>query len=174
MRTIAGIALVMAACTSTPTTDQAKTAYSALSNELVAAQIRAVTQLEAATATRGVQPLDATLTCDLGGAITFSGTLDDSAPETQTTFDLQAALSDCLDQTLDQPREEARVAGNVHWTSTVNGGDVATAMQGAIDYSDSSGAWSCELDDVVESDVTLHVAGTFCGYSMRDDLNLGY
>jgi hypothetical protein len=46
--------------------------------------------------------------------------------------------------------------------------------KGSIDYSDSTGAWSCAFDTVVENDATLHFAGTFCGYSMRDDLNLGY
>lgn len=143
----AALALVLvAACTSGTSKQDASKLYSATSSAITAAQAKAT-----ATAT-GIN-IDYTWPCDSEGSVHVVGVDDTMA----STFDLQISFSNCVSAT--------RVAldGDLHFASSPTSG----TLTGMMSFSDRTTSASCELDlQFALSGGAATYAGTVCGFDV--------
>jgi hypothetical protein len=156
--------MLIAACSSGPTKDDARAAFAATTLAMSSAQASAVSHTTAAAP--GNLTLDYSGPCELGGTVAVTGTYDSAGSGSHTDFDLDAKFSGCHDElgTLD---------GALHWTSTVDATGFTAAMTGDIDFTGPNHSASCTFD--LHASVTaasIGYSGTVCGYDVRADLSL--
>ncbi len=143
----ASLALVLvAACTSGTSKQDASKLYSATSSAITAAQAKAVAQ------TSGIN-IDYTGPCDSEGSVHVHGIEDTTAG----TFDLQLDFNNCVSLT--------RVAldGNMHFAASTTAG----TLTGMMSWSDRTTSATCDLDlrFALSGGASIY-AGTVCGYDI--------
>jgi hypothetical protein len=159
--------VVMAACTSGPSTGEAVEAWAGMDNANWWGLIGATAQARDAGAPADVIALNFNGACPDGGTVSVTGIYDNSAIATSTSFDLKTSLVRCAN-------DQGTFDGDFTWTSRVFTTGVSTTVKGDLTYQTAHEVFACNVDEWSTTDSTLHFAGTICGYDMRDDLKLGY
>ena len=157
--------LLLAACTDGPTKQESVRIFAAANTAMTTAQQKAV------DAAKGVAPivdleLDYSGPCSLGGTVSVKGNYDGEGNDEHAEFDLNASFNGCQEPT-------GTLGGSIHWKSVAGSGMFSASMDGVIDWSDSQGSASCDLDlrlDVTQTSV--HYKGSLCGYDVGE-LTLG-
>ena len=138
--------LLVSACTSGPSKDDASRLFLATTTAVQSAEQKAVTSTQAVAAP-AVRNLDYIGPCDGEGSFEVKGTVDDSA----LAFDLQTSFTNCVSVS------HVALDGSLHFSPA--------ALSGSISFSDQTTSASCDLDLQFAGTA---VSGTVCGYDVRD------
>jgi hypothetical protein len=138
--------VVVAACTSGTSKQDASKLYSATSQAITGAQAKAV------ASTTGIN-IDFNGPCESEGGYHVKGLEDMMAG----TFDLQVTFTDCVDA------NRVALDGDVHYASTTTSG----TLTGSMSFSDRTTSAMCDLDlhFALSGGMTFY-AGTVCGYDI--------
>jgi len=138
--------LLVSACTSGPSKDDASRVFLATTAAVQSAEQKAVTSTQAVAAP-AVRNLDYIGPCDGEGSFEVKGTVDDTA----LAFDLQTSFTNCVSVS------HIALDGSLHFSPT--------ALSGSIAFSDTTTSASCDLDLQFAGTA---VSGTVCGYDVKD------
>jgi hypothetical protein len=137
--------LLVSACTSGPSKDDASRLFLATTSAVQSAEQKAVTSTQAVAPT--VRNLDYVGPCDGEGSFEVRGTVDDSA----IAFELQTSFTNCVSVS------HVALDGSLHFSPS--------ALKGSISFSDTTTSASCDLDLQFAGTA---VSGTVCGYDVKD------
>lgn len=137
--------LLVSACTSGPSKDDASRLFLATTSAVQSAEQKAVTSTQAVAP--AVRNLDYVGPCESEGSFEVKGTVDD----TTAAFDLQTSFTNCV------AVSHVALDGSLHFSPS--------ALTGSISFSDSTTAASCDLDLQFAGTA---VSGHVCGYDVRD------
>ncbi len=157
--------IVLAACTSGPTKEDAARVFSATSTALASTQNKAVAQAHASKAPTALT-VDYAGSCALGGTVSMTGSYDSSGIGDHTTFDLSTAVTGCKDLA-------GQLDGSIHWTSDATPTGFAAALDGTITFVGSNTSATCDFNmNLALTAVSVSYTGSLCGYDAQAELHL--
>lgn len=163
MRTLLPFVL-LAACTSGPSKQDAARVFASATTSMATAQSRAVSAAHGAAALVAPAALNLQYSgsCTNGGTVAVNGSYDDAGSGMASTFDLDTSFTGCKEVT-------GTLDGDLHWTSSAGASGFTSAMTGSLTWTDGQDNATCDFDlHLTVSQQLVSYTGSVCGYNVQE------